>query len=284
MIKKLCIVGVGLIGGSLALALKKHAYVQTVVGIGRDAKRLAAAQAAGIIDIATDDYAQCQDADVILVAVPLGAFENVFAQIKPYLTPDTVLTDAGSAKACVVNIAQRVFGHVPENFVPGHPIAGTEKSGFSAAFAELYLNRRVVLTPVTRTADWARARVQAMWQAAGAVVEVTTVEHHDLVLAETSHLPHILAFGLVDSLAKQKDAQEIFRFAAGGFRDFTRIAASDPVMWRDICLYNRDAILQALKAYESDLSELHAAIEKGDGDSLEIIFARAKAVREQFNF
>jgi prephenate dehydrogenase len=284
MIEHLSIIGVGLIGGSLALALKQAGYCRRITGVGRDAARLQGAVTAGVVDdFETDFAAGVKDADMVLVAVPLNSCAEVFEKIRGHLKAGAVLTDAGSAKASVVDDARRVFGKVPARFVPGHPIAGTEKSGYEAAFADLFQRRRVILTPVTETDAAAVAQVKAMWEAAGSIVEITDVAHHDRVLAATSHLPHMLAFGLVDSLARQDDVEEIFRFAAGGFRDFTRIAAADPLMWRDICLRNRDAILRAMKLYQADLNELQAAIEAGDGEALMKIFGRAKAARDKFN-
>lgn len=284
MIKHLSIIGVGLIGGSLALALKQAGYCRRITGVGRNAGRLQDAVTAGVIDDFETDFAKgVAGADMVLVAVPLNSFADVFEKIRGHLKAGAVLTDAGSAKGSVVDDARQVFGKVPANFVPGHPIAGTEKSGFEAAFAELFQRRRVILTPVAETDVGAVARVRTMWEAAGAIVEFTDVAQHDRVLAATSHLPHMLAFGLVDSLAKQDDVEEIFRFAAGGFRDFTRIAGADPAMWRDICLRNRDAILQAMKLYQADLNELQAAIEAGDTATLIKIFSRAKAARDKFN-
>jgi prephenate dehydrogenase len=290
MIKQLSIIGVGLIGGSLALALKQAGYCERVVGIGRNAARLQAAERAGVIDSGTTDYAAgLAAADMILVAVPLNAYVEAFENIKGKFKADAVITDVGSAKACVIDDAMKVFGKFPANFVPGHPIAGTEKSGFEAAFPELFRKRRVVLTPIVRqgltiTSAGAIEAVTAMWRVAGAVVENTDAEHHDRVLAATSHLPHILAFSLVDSLARENNVEEIFRFAAGGFRDFTRIAASDPAVWRDICLRNREALLQALEHYGKDLQELRNAIAHGDQGTLMEIFTRAKTARDKFSF
>jgi prephenate dehydrogenase len=285
MIKQLSIIGVGLIGGSLALALKQAGYCQRIVGIGRHLQRLQAARHAGVIDYGTTDYAEgLAEADMIFISVPLNAYVDTFQQIKGKFKTDAVITDAGSAKACVIVDATTVFGKVPPNFVPGHPIAGTEKSGFEAAFAGLFHKRRVVLTPTTTTSAPALKAVALMWQAAGAMVENTDAEHHDRVLAATSHLPHILAFGLVDSLARENNVEEIFRFAAGGFRDFTRIAASDPAVWRDICLRNREALLQALRQYREGLDELEAAIANGDVATLMEIFTRAKTARDKFTF
>ena len=284
MIERLWVIGGGLIGGSLARALKEAEYVGNVVGVGRGAANLALARERGIIDEASHDPAAAvRGADMVLLAVPVGSVEAVCRQLAPALAEEAVLTDAGSVKGAVAAQVRRAFGgRVPARFVPGHPIAGTEQSGAGAAFAELYLGRRVLLTPLAETDPDATARVEAMWRAAGAEVERMTVAHHDEVLAATSHLPHLLAFGLVDSLARQEESREIFRYAAGGFRDFTRIASSDPVMWRDICLHNAEAILAALGAYRADLAELERAIAAGDGEALEAIFRRAKAARDRF--
>lgn len=282
MIRRLCIIGVGLIGGSLARALRQAGQVQEIVGSSRREEHLREAVELGVIDRYDTDAARAvQGADMVVVCVPLGAMEQTFRTIAPALAPDAVLTDAGSAKGCVVAAARAAFGTLPAGFVPGHPIAGTEKSGVAASFAELYRNRKVILTPVAESAPEATARVQAMWEAAGAQVECMGVEHHDTVLAATSHLPHVLAFQLVDTLARMSDEDEIFRYAAGGFRDFTRIASSDPVMWRDICLANADAVLDMLTRYRSDLDHLADAIRAGDGAELERVFRNAKAARDR---
>ena len=283
MIGRLTILGVGLIGGSLALALRQAAACREVVGCSRDEAHLQRAVELGVIDRYELDSAQAvRGADMVLVAVPLGAMRRVFEAIGPGLSADTVVTDVGSAKASVVADAEAAWGELPPGFVPGHPIAGTEKSGVEAAFPTLYQGRRVIITPLASSSDAAVARVRAVWEVAGAVVETMSVEHHDEVLAATSHLPHMLAFGLVDSLAGMRDNDEIFRYAAGGFRDFTRIASSDPVMWRDICLANRTALLEMMTRYKDDLRLIEDAIEQRDGDALLEIFTRAKAARDRF--
>ncbi len=283
MIKQLTIIGVGLIGGSLARALKQAGAVGEVVGAGRDVQHLQRALALGVVDrIEMDLAAAVQGADMVLVAVPVGAMEDVFRAIAPTLPADAVLTDVGSTKASVVTAAHSAFGELPKNFVPGHPIAGTEKSGVEASFAELYDGRRVILTPTENSTSQAVARVRAMWEQAGAEVVETRVEHHDEVLAATSHLPHLLAFSLVDTLATLDDKREIFEYAAGGFRDFTRIASSDPEMWHDICLHNEPALLKMLERFEADLGRLRQAIADNDGDYLLQVFKRAKAARDQF--
>lgn len=283
MIKRLCIIGVGLIGGSLARALRAAGYCGEVIGAGRNPVHLRQAVELGVIDrFETDPGQAVAGADVVLVAVPLGAMEGVFRAIRGHLTADTVLTDAGSAKGSVIEAARRAFGHVPDYFVPGHPIAGTENSGVAASVPELYRNRRVILTPLENTDPAAALRVRAMWEAAGAHVSEMEPAHHDAVLAATSHLPHVLAFTLVDSLARLGDREEIFAYAAGGFRDFTRIASSDPVMWRDICLANGDAIQLMIERFIDDLKAVGKAVQEGDGERLLEVFTSAKQARDRF--
>ncbi len=283
MIQRLCVIGVGLIGGSLARALRAADAVQDIVGCGRDAAHLQQAVELGVIDrFDTDPAAAVAGADMVVVAVPLGAMAAVFRAIKPGLSADAVVTDVGSAKASVVQAACEAWGSAPPWLVPGHPIAGTERSGVAASFAELFQNRRVILTPLAQTQPEALARVRRMWEQAGGVVSEMSTRHHDQVLAATSHLPHVLAYGLVDSLSRQGENEEVFDYAAGGFRDFTRIASSDPVMWRDICLANREAIVMMVGRFAADLDWLLDAIRTGDGDHLLEIFQRARDARERF--
>jgi prephenate dehydrogenase len=283
MINRLSVIGVGLIGGSLALALKRAGFVKEVVGCSRREPHLQQAVDLGVIEHYEMDMAKAvKGADLVFLSVPLGAMQAVMKAIKPGLAKDTVITDGGSAKGCIVEDARAAFGALPPGLVPGHPIAGTEKSGVEAAFPDLYQDCRVIITPLETSAPEAVAMVQAMWEATGAHVERMNVEHHDEVLAATSHLPHMLAFSLVDSLARMKDNDEIFRYAAGGFRDFTRIASSDPVMWRDICIHNREALVKMMQRYKDDLNEIELAIGEGDGDLLLKIFTRAKESRDRF--
>lgn len=283
MIKRLCIIGVGLIGGSLARALRAAGYCGEVIGVGRNPVHLRQAVELGVIDrFETDPGQAVAGADVVLVAVPLGAMEGVFRAIRGHLAGDAVLTDAGSAKGSVIDAVRRAFGGVPDYFVPGHPIAGTENSGVAASIPELYRNRRVILTPLANTDPAAASRVRAMWEAAGAHVSEMEPAHHDAVLAATSHLPHVLAFTLVDSLARLGDREEIFAYAAGGFRDFTRIASSDPVMWRDICLANGDAIQMMIDRFIDDLKAVGKAVQEHDGHRLLEIFTSAKQARDRF--
>lgn len=283
VINQLTIIGVGLIGGSLARALKRAGVVNEVVGCGRDASHLQRALELGVVDrIETDMAAAVSTADVVVVAAPVGAMAEIFRVIAPTLPATSILTDAGSTKASVVDAAREVFGELPANFVPGHPIAGTEKSGVEVSFAELYDGRRVILTPTENSAPDAVKRVREMWQQAGAEVVEISVAHHDEILAATSHLPHLLAFSLVDTLAQMDDKREIFEFAAGGFRDFTRIASSDPQMWHDICVHNEPALLKMLERFEADLDKLRQAIANNDSDYLLQVFTRAKSARDQF--
>ena len=283
MIERLCIVGVGLIGGSLARALRRAGFVREIVGASRSAEHLQKAVELGVIDRYETELSRAvRGADMVFVAVPLGAMASVFAAIRDSLEPEAVVTDGGSAKASVVADAERAFGEVPGWFVPGHPIAGTERSGVEASMPDLYQGRRVILTPTPETSVDALNKVRAMWQAAGAQVREMEVEHHDEVLAATSHLPHMLAFALVESLARMSEQREIFEYAAGGFRDFTRIASSDPVMWRDICLANRDALVSMADRFRNDLDALTDAIRNRDETRILKIFQDAKAARDAF--
>jgi len=283
IINKLCIIGVGLIGGSLARALKKVGSVGEIIGVGRDVSHLEKAKALGVIDhFETDISLAVKGCDMVVVAVPLGAMQSVFQKIAPVITDEMIITDVGSAKESVVKAAQAAFKVIPETLVPAHPIAGTEKSGVEASFPELYENRRIIITPLETSSTQAILKVEDMWKACGAEVVKTTIEHHDEVLAATSHLPHMLAFSLVDTLAKMDAKNEIFDFAAGGFRDFTRIASSDPDMWHDICLANGDALVTMIKKFTDDLQLLSNAIEKNDSTYLKETFSRAKKARDEF--
>lgn len=281
MINRLAIIGVGLIGGSLSLALKAKGAVNEVIGYSRSDAAREEALSLGIIDKAANSLAEAvSGADMVFVAVPMGAMSSVFEGIADHLSPEAIVTDGGSAKAQVVDAAKQALNDKFKQFVPGHPIAGTEKSGPSAAFATLYEAHRIVLTPVAETDSAATAKVKAMWQLTGADVFEMDVEHHDVVLAATSHLPHVLAFNLVGMLAQRDDCDDVLRYAAGGFRDFSRIASSDAVMWRDICLGNQDAILRLLEQYHQGINQIEEAIRNGDGDYLTEVFSRAKKARD----
>lgn len=283
MINRLTIYGVGLIGGSLARALKAAGAVNEIVGYGRAIEPLQKALTLGVIDrYETDPAAAVQGSDVVLLGVPVGAMEAVLRELQPHLDANTIITDVGSTKGSVVRAAERVFSALPPRFIPGHPIAGTEKSGVEASFAELFRHRRVILTPGEQCDADALETIRWMWQQAGAEVTDMPVVHHDEVLAATSHLPHMLAFTLVDTLARLEDHDDIFRFAAGGFRDFTRIASSSPQMWHDICLNNREALLKMVGRFSAELATLTAAIERGDGETILDTFERAKAARDSY--
>ncbi|MCZ6470948.1 MAG: prephenate dehydrogenase/arogenate dehydrogenase family protein [Gammaproteobacteria bacterium] len=281
MINRLAIVGVGLIGGSLALALRQAGAVGHVAGCGRNQKNLDKAVQLGVIDSYEESISDAvKGADIVVLAVPLGAMQSVFLQIKDVIGDATVITDVGSAKQSVVDIASANLGPRIGQFVPGHPIAGTEKSGVEAGFASLYQNRRVILTPLDSTDPAAIARIDAMWRQCGASVEYLGVGHHDKVLAATSHLPHMLAYALVNYLSRLNDHEEIFNYAAGGFRDFTRIASSDPVMWRDVCISNGDALLTLIEGYKNELDQVSAAIRDADHEHLLQLFGKAKSERD----
>lgn len=281
LIRRLCIIGVGLIGGSLARALRQAGAVGEIIGAGRHKESLQKALELEVIDrYETDLTRAVVGADVVVVAVPLGVMPEVFAAIADSLPPDCVLTDVGSAKGTVVEDVRQAFGHIPPTFVPGHPIAGTERSGVEASFPELFQNRRVILTPLPETGAGAHGLVRKIWEMTGAEVVDMGVKHHDEVLAATSHLPHVLAYCLVDTLAREDDRAEIFRYAAGGFRDFTRIASSDPRMWRDICISNRNALVEVIGHFSQDLARLTEAIQNGDSQKILEIFQRAKRARD----
>lgn len=283
LIKRLAVIGVGLIGGSLARALREAGEVGEVVGCGRGLPNLEKAVELGVIDRYSHQASEAvTGADMVFLAVPLGAMADTFSAMHGYLTEEAVITDGGSAKASVVEACHAAFGELPSGFVPGHPIAGTENNGVEASFPELYRKRMVILTPTAATSPQALARVEKMWRCCGAQVTRMEVEHHDEVLAATSHLPHMLAFSLVDALARMKENDEIFRYAAGGFRDFTRIASSNPVMWRDICVANRKALSSMMDRYSAEMSDLAETIRRGDGEHLLEIFERAKAARDRY--
>lgn len=279
----LAVVGVGLVGGSFALALKAAGQVGQVVGIGRGRANLDAARRLGIVDRAValdDDWGrEIAGADFVLVATPVAQFPALFAAIAPRLAAHAIVTDAGSTKQNVIAAARAHFGDALARFVPGHPIAGTEHTGAAAAFATLYRDRNVVLTPLAENDPAAVAAVAAAWRACGANVRELDPAAHDRIFAAVSHLPHLLAFALVDLLARRADADDVFLYAASGFRDFTRIAAGSPEMWRDISVANRDALLAEVDAYRAQLDRVAAMVAAGDAAALEAVFANASAAR-----
>lgn len=283
-IGRLVVVGLGLIGGSFAKGLRERGLCREVVGVDLDAESRRLAVQLGVVDRCENDLASaCQRAEVIQLAVPILAMERVLAELAKLDLGGAVLTDVGSAKGNVVRAARQVFSGKAVRLVPGHPIAGSEQSGVEAANAELFRRHKVILTPCEHSDEAAVALVESLWRELGADVESMDVEHHDQVLAATSHLPHLLAFTLVDSLAKRSENLEIFRYAAGGFRDFTRIAGSDPVMWHDIFLANREAVLRTLDTFRDDLDALRDAVDAGDGHQLLGVFTRARVAREHFS-
>lgn len=279
-IGKLVVIGVGLIGASAALALRAAGGVGRVVGIGRSRSNLDQAMAVGAIDaVGRYDRETLADADIVLVAVPVAQTGAVLASLAPWIGAATVVTDAGSTKEEVVALGRSRLGDAFARFVPGHPVAGAERSGAAAADPGLYAGRHVILTPVPETSTDALDRVERMWRSCGAHVTRMAPARHDEVLAAVSHLPHVLAFALVGWLARRPDADEFFDLAGPGFRDVTRIAASSPEMWRDICLANRGALLAALDGYLEEVGALRERIAAGDGDALREAFARASAAR-----
>jgi len=288
---KLVIFGVGLIGGSLARALRERGDVagaRTVIGVGRSPASTARALELGVIDgtaALSDDAAlsaALAGADLVLLAAPVAQTQPLLERIAPFLDPDTIVTDAGSTKSDVVAAARAALGDRIRQFVPGHPIAGRESSGVDAALPDLYVSRNVVLCALPENRPDTVERVAAMWRATGAAVHAMTPAQHDRVFASVSHLPHLLSFALVEQILNSPDAALKFSFAAGGFRDFTRIAASSPEMWRDICVANRAALLDELDGYTAVLAQLRAAVEAADGAALEAVFARSREARTEW--
>ena len=277
---KIVIFGVGLIGGSFALALRRANVVGEVVGFGRSQTTLEQARSLGIIDrIGVDWAAEVNDADLVLLATPVGQMAELMARIAPHLGTQTLVTDGGSTKSDVVAAAYANLGDKVAQFVPAHPIAGAELSGAAAAKADLYVGKKVVLTPIYENSKKSIAYVKSAWQECGAVVSELTAQQHDEVFAAVSHLPHLLSFALVHDLARRDNRDQLLSFAASGFRDFTRIAASSPEMWRDICLANRDALLDELGSYMEELETIHEALAEGDADKLQEIFSLARDLR-----
>ncbi len=283
MIKRLAVIGVGLIGGSYARALRAAGQVEEIIGCGRSRENLERAVELGVIDTYRHDIGEAvEGADLVFLAVPLGAIRAAFEAMQGHLAENAIITDAGSVKGSVIRDCEEAFGCMLPNFVPGHPIAGTEQNGVEASFAELYQNRRVILTPVCQTNESAIAVVHATWRYCGAEVTRMFAVDHDRILAATSHLPHMLAYALVDMLARMDDKEEVFRYAAGGFRDFTRIASSNPVMWRDICVANKDQLATLVEDFATELQLLATAIRAGEQQQLEQIFENARNTRERF--
>lgn len=284
VLKKLVIFGVGLIGGSFALALRKAGAVEQIVGVGRTPASMSRAKELGIIDaISTSAADALQGADLVLIAAPVAQTEAILVSIRPHLQAETVVTDAGSTKVDVVVAARKALAEKIAQFVPGHPIAGRELNGPDAAIADLYVGRKVVLAALPENARHDVERVADAWRQCGAVIHQLTPENHDQVFAAVSHLPHLLAYALVDAIARKPHADLLFQYAASGFRDFTRIAASSPEMWRDITLANQSPLLGELDSYIVQLTGLRNLLARGDGAAIEIIYANAQQARQNWS-
>jgi prephenate dehydrogenase len=280
---RVAIVGVGLIGGSFSLALKEKKLCGRVVGAGRGAANLKLAMERGVIDAAEAGAAQAvRGADLVLVAAPVAQFENIFLEIQPELQPNALVMDAGSTKRDVVAAARAGLGAKLAQFVPAHPIAGAEKSGAGAAGADLFRGRRLVLTPLEENRAADVEILAGLWTALGARVSRMSPEEHDAVFAAVSHLPHLLAYALVDDIAARPDAAQLFGYAGGGFRDFTRIASSHPEMWRDICVANSDKLLQEVVHFSNELEKIRKILQDRDAPALEKLFTDARAARERW--
>jgi prephenate dehydrogenase len=283
LIEKLVVVGVGLIGGSFALALREQGAVRHVTGVGRSAANLARAKEMGVVDeIVSDLPAALAGADLVLVAVPVAQTEGVLRGIAPHLKPGTIVTDAGSTQQDVVAMARACLGAKIGQFVPAHPIAGAEQSGVGAARADLYRGKKVVIAPLAENAAAALEKVRAAWTACGAQLREMDPAQHDAVFAAVSHLPHLLAYALVHDVALHDNASTLFDYAASGFRDFTRIASSHPEMWRDICIANRKAILIELARYQDQLDALKNMLAHADGAAIEAVFNKARSARDKW--
>jgi len=276
---RVVIVGVGLIGGSLALSLKRAGVVGTVVGVGRSAASLEKARSLGVIDEIASLEDAARGASLIVLCAPVAQNFALLHALEPHLAPGTIVTDAGSTKSDVIVAAKTALGDKVAQFVPAHPIAGRELSGVEAALDDLYVGKKVVLCPLQENARADVAAVRAMWESTGADCHVMSAVQHDAVFASVSHLPHVLAYALVAQVANAEDAALKFDFAGGGFRDFTRIAGSSPEMWRDICIANKEALLREIQTYEMVLAHLKTQIKNGDGAALERVFSRASAAR-----
>ena len=285
MFNRLCIIGVGLIGGSIARSARQQGLSRYIVGYGRkqDEPNLQTAKRLGVIDeYSLDLAAAVQDMDCVVIATPVASIESIFALLKPLWSDNTIYTDVGSTKGSVIDAAQRIFGAVPDNLVPAHPIAGAEQSGVTASVDNLFVNKRLIITPVANTRQAAVEKIQCFWQRLGALVSVMAVGRHDGVLAATSHLPHILAFALVDMLGHKDEQSDIFKYAAGGFKDFTRIASSDPTMWQDICLANKNEIIPLIEQLKGELDKIRSLLETNDTQQLFETFTYARNARQRF--
>jgi prephenate dehydrogenase len=281
MINKITIIGVGLIGGSLAKAIKENNLAKVVFGFGRDLNRLEEAQKANVIDqFSTNLKDAINNSDIVIIATPVGSFQEILSEIKPFLTSKIVISDVGSTKTNIASIVSQTLGDYSNYFIPAHPIAGKEKSGFEASEANLFNNRKVIITPLETSNPNSISLIQKMWEGTGADVDFMSPESHDELLGMTSHLPHMLAFSLVNYLISKNPSASIY--AAGGFKDFSRIASGDAVMWRDICIQNKDQIISHIKGYQKTLNSLVDAIENENSDELDLLFTSAKKTRDSW--
>ena len=281
MINKITIIGVGLIGGSLAKAIKENNLAKVVFGFGRDLNRLEKAQKANVIDqFSTNLKDAINDSDIVIIATPVGSFQEILSEIKPFLTSKIVISDVGSTKTNIASIVSQTLGDYSNYFIPAHPIAGKEKSGFEASESNLFNNRKVIITPLETSSPDSINLIQKMWEGTGADVDFMSPESHDELLGMTSHLPHMLAFSLVNYLISKNPSASIY--AAGGFKDFSRIASGDAVMWRDICIQNKDQIISHIKGYQKTLNSLVDAIENENSDELDLLFTSAKKTRDSW--
>ena len=284
LIDHLSIIGVGLIGGSLARALRKAKLVGRITACNRSEATLKKAIKLGVIDDYSLNISEAvKGADVIIIGTPLSVSEKILPEIADSISANAILTDVGSVKGGIVSKAKETLVEKISNFVPGHPIAGTEKNGVEASIEDLFVGHRVILTPLKETSLKAHKLITIMWESVGAEVVDLDVKHHDEVLAATSHLPHMLAYALVDCLAGMQERDEIFKYAAGGFADFTRIASSSPDMWHDICFSNREQLVRTLEIFSTHINHIKTAIEKSESDALLKVFRRAKEARDKFN-
>ena len=281
MMKKICIIGIGLIGGSLAKAIKKTHQSEIVFGYGRNSSHLEKAKKSNVIDQYSTDIGVALDgANIVIIATPVGSYESILEEMKPHIAEDMVISDVGSTKVSVVEAVKAVFDDVLDNFIPAHPIAGKEKSGFEVSDADLFINKKVIVTPLENSNPKSIKILTKMWERVGAEVDFMTPKSHDDLLGMTSHLPHMLAFSLVNYLISQHPEASVY--AAGGFKDFSRIASGDAIMWRDICLHNRDAIIAHIKRYQESLDTLVDAIDSQNKEQLESLFHKAKNTRDSW--
>ena len=281
MMKKVCIIGIGLIGGSLAKAINKTHQSEIVFGFGRDKSRLEKAQKSNVIDQYSTDIGEALDgSNMVIIATPVGSYESILRLMKPHIVKDMIISDVGSTKVSVIEAVKTVFGNTLDNFIPAHPISGKEKVGFEVSDADLFVDKKVIITPHENNNPDSIKILVNMWKEVGAEVDFMTPESHDDLLGMTSHLPHMLAFSLVNYLISKHPEASVY--AAGGFKDFSRIASGDAIMWRDICLNNRDSIVEHIKGYQDSLNTLVDAINSQNKEQLESLFSKAKNTRDSW--